>query len=97
MFSVNTILRLLSIAVQTKIYNVNTEINENVCDFFLATQLAYIVQVKLLTTSCWPHPCQKEIITCTLQPLYNMVRYNTVLDITRFKDGTQKCIDYIEK
>ena len=31
----------------------------------------------------------------TLQPLYNMVRYNTVLYITRFKDGSQKCIDYI--
>ena len=26
-----------------------------------------------------------------------MVCYNTVLDITRFKDGSQKCIDYIEK
>ena len=34
---------------------------------------------------------------CTLQPLYNTVCYNTVLDITRFKDGSQKCIDYIEK
>ena len=33
----------------------------------------------------------------TLQPLYNTVRYNAVLDITRFKDGSQKCIDYIEK
>ena len=33
----------------------------------------------------------------TLQPLYNTVRYNTVLDITQFKDGSQKCIDYIEK
>ena len=33
----------------------------------------------------------------TLQPLYNTVRYNTVLDIIRFKDGSQKCIDYIEK
>ena len=33
----------------------------------------------------------------TLQPLYNMVRYNTVLDITQFKGGSQKCIDYIEK
>ena len=32
-----------------------------------------------------------------LQPLYNTVCYNTVLDITRFKDGSQKCIDYIEK
>ena len=33
----------------------------------------------------------------TLQPLYNTVRYHMVLDITRFKDGSQKCIDYIEK
>ena len=33
----------------------------------------------------------------TLKPLYNTVRYNTVLDITRFKDGSQNCIDYIEK
>ena len=33
----------------------------------------------------------------TLQPLYNTVRYNTVLDITQFKNGSQKCIDYIEK
>ena len=33
----------------------------------------------------------------TLQPLYNTVRYNTVLHITRFKDGSKKCIDYIEK
>ena len=33
----------------------------------------------------------------TRQPLYNTVRYNTVLDITWFKDGSQKCIDYIEK
>ena len=33
----------------------------------------------------------------TLQPIYNTVRYNTVLHITRFKDGSQKCIDYIEK
>ena len=33
----------------------------------------------------------------TLQPLYNTVRYNMVLDVIRFKDGSQKCIDYIEK
>ena len=33
----------------------------------------------------------------TLQPLHNTVCYNTVLDITRFEDGSQKCIDYIEK
>ena len=32
-----------------------------------------------------------------LYTLYNTVRYNTVLDTTRFKDGFQKCIDYIEK
>ena len=35
--------------------------------------------------------------TCTLEPLYNTIHYNTVLDITWFKDGSQKCIDYIEK
>ena len=35
--------------------------------------------------------------TCTLQLLYNMVYYYTVLDIIWFKDGSQKCIDYIEK
>ena len=33
----------------------------------------------------------------TLQPHYNMIHYNTILDITQFKDGSQKCIDYIEK
>ena len=33
----------------------------------------------------------------TPQSLYNTVRYNTVLYITQFKDGSQKCIDYIEK
>ena len=33
----------------------------------------------------------------TLQPLYNWVRYNTVLDITRSKMDPKKCIDYIEK
>ena len=34
----------------------------------------------------------------TLQLLYNtMVHYNTVLDITPIKDGSPKCIDYIEK
>ena len=34
------------------------------------------------------------IYSDTLQPLYNTVHYNRVLDITRFKDGSQKCIDY---
>ena len=33
----------------------------------------------------------------TLQPLYNTAHYNTVLDITQFKDESQKCTDYIEK
>ena len=33
----------------------------------------------------------------TLQPLYNKVCYNMVLDITWIRDGSQKCIDYIEK
>ena len=29
--------------------------------------------------------------------LFNRVYYNMILDITGFKDGPQKCIDYIEK
>ena len=33
----------------------------------------------------------------TLQSLYNTVRYKTVMDIKQFKDGSQKCTDYIEK
>ena len=40
---------------------------------------------------------QPAIQTSTLQPLYNMVCYNMALDITQTKDGSQKCIDYIEK
>ena len=36
-------------------------------------------------------------LSSTPQPLYSTVRYNTVLYITRLKDGSQKCIDYIEK
>ena len=42
-------------------------------------------------------PKHRSIYLFTLQLLYNTVRYNLVLDITRFKDGSQKCIDYIEK
>ena len=34
-----------------------------------------------------------KISICTYKPLYNTVHYNTVLDITQFKDGLQKCID----
>ena len=33
----------------------------------------------------------------THKPLYNTVCCNMVLDIKQFKDGSQKCIDYIEK
>ena len=33
----------------------------------------------------------------THQPLYNTVCYNTILDITQFNNGSQKCLDYIEK
>ena len=39
----------------------------------------------------------KGVFNVILQPPYNTARYNTVLDITRFKDGSQKYIDYIEK
>ena len=31
------------------------------------------------------------------KPLYNTIHYKMVLDITQFKDGPQKCIDYLEK
>ena len=30
----------------------------------------------------------------THKPLYNTVHYNTIWDITQFKDGFQKCIGY---
>ena len=43
------------------------------------------------------HVVHKQPIINTLQPLYNTIRYNVVLDVTRFKDGSQKCIDCIEK
>ena len=33
----------------------------------------------------------------TPQPHYNIVCYNMVMDITKFQDGFQKIIDYIEK
>ena len=48
---------------------------------------------------CWEIPFFSWLAQMqnTLQSLYNTVHYNTVLDITRFKDGSQKCIDYIEK
>ena len=49
----------------------------------------------ILTDICYHVASNKIIIT--RQPLYNTASYNTVLDITRFKDGSQKCIDYIEK
>ena len=42
-------------------------------------------------------PDQITHFEVTPQPLYNTVHYNKVLYITRFKDGSQKCIDYIEK
>ena len=50
------------------------------------------------TSSCYNLSLQVITnIKNRLQPLYNTVRYNTVLDITRFKEGFQKCIDHIDK
>ena len=46
---------------------------------------------------CATYCAMAFILVTTLQPLYNTVHYNTVLDITRLKDGSQKCIDYNEK
>ena len=38
------------------------------------------------------------LLFCLIQsihkPLYNTVHYNTVFNITQFKDGSQECIDY---
>ena len=53
---------------------------------FLYFSKCYVLKKKLTTFTL-----------STLQPLYNMVRYSTVLDITRFNDGSQKYKDYIEK
>ena len=53
-----------------------------------------------MMTPCFSeHTCEFNLLSKdnTLKPLYNTVHYNTVLDITQFKDGSQKCIDYIEK
>ena len=69
--------------------------------FFMKTHCGYswkcLREALLMCTHniCFRQEIRKNI--STLQPLYNMAHYNTVLDITRLKDGSQKCIDYIEK
>ena len=40
----------------------------------------------------WIHP-----YVSTHKSLYNTVHYNMVLNMTQIRDGSQKCIDYIEK
>ena len=55
----------------------------------------HILQIFEGTFCLMDHICKCKygiIQTYTLQPLYNTVHYNIVLDITRFKDGSQKCI-----
>ena len=66
--------------------------------------LSYWVDVQDDLSFCWSHRSDCRFCHAltymslnTSQPLYNTVCYNTVLYITRFKDGSQKCIDYIEK
>ena len=61
-----------------------------ICNAFL---FANSVVVQLKQILLWI----SAMFLYTHKPLYNTVRYNTVWDITRFKDGPQKCIDYIEK
>ena len=62
--------------------------------------LKYQVVLFFRENTAWDF-CQANysdgMLIYTLQPLYNTVCYNTVLDIIQFKDGSQKCIDYIEK
>ena len=43
------------------------------------------------------NPPSVSIYHNTPQSFYNTVHYSTVLDITQFKNGPQKCIDYIEE
>ena len=61
------------------------------------TKIGVLVSLRLFISQF----CTVDILSIgapyTLQSPYNTVRYNTVLDITRFKDGSQKYIDYIEK
>ena len=38
-----------------------------------------------------------HVVLNTLQSLYSTVRYNTVLNIARFKDGSQKMYRFILK
>ena len=47
----------------------------------------YLISIEILGEV---FQCFKDKNGNTLQPLYNTVRYNTVLDITQFKDGSQK-------
>ena len=57
-------------------------------------------QIQLMAVRCFiPQSLSLSLFRGlnTLQPLYNMVRNNTVLDITPFRDGSQKYINYIEK
>ena len=62
-------------------------------------QLSYIFVPTKLCKHCIrkKDDAERSVWSDTPQPLYNTVRYNTVLYITRFKDGSQKCINYIEK
>ena len=79
------------------------------CRSKFESQLGHITFVEIdneiISTVILPCPliqegsCQElvKVYTSTFQPLYNTVRYNMILDITQFKTGSQKCIDYIEK
>ena len=61
----------------------------------LANQLFEVGEEFVAWNSQQHWPMEVPILRFTLQPLYKTVRYKTVLDITRFKDGSQKCIGYI--
>ena len=60
----------------------------------------FIVKYNLLTLSANRNlilaTCNKQTSN-THKPFYNSVHYNTVLDITQFKDGSQKYKNNIEK
>ena len=62
--------------------------------FFVCYSSSLFVIVPLCLFVC-SFICDTLAIVGNTLPLYNTVRYNAVLYITRFNDGSQKCIDYI--
>ena len=77
---------------RSRLTNLNIWASEKKNAFEHMQNVRIHIILHMCKVSSWP-----LLFINTPQPLYNMVGYNMVLDITRFKDGSQKCIDYIKK